>query len=443
MADRRLKIAYLLPGAGVSGGIAVVCQHANRLQRRGHDVCLISETPERSMDWFPGQAVPVIGLADMPTDIDCLVATGWTTSFRVTMLPARHKFYFVQSDETRFHPAGSSWAHITRLSYMLDFNYLTEARWIQRWLMDAFRQEAELVPNGLDEAIFHPTEPLVPKGRRPRVLIEGAIGLPYKGMAEAYAAVAGEDVDIWIVSSLGRPPRDWRYERFFEQVPMSQMRRIYSSCDILLKLSRVEGFFGPPMEMMACGGAVVVSRVTGYDEYIQDGVNALVVDAERPEEATAAVRRLVGEPGLREALVKAGLHTARAWRWEPSIDVLERFYVDVASGQRGVVQTPAALHRSSSVAYFYGMLRGEVWNGPSDVLPHTSDAGGGALANSGEESRAEPDSDHSMVADPTEKLIVRLRQERWFQVLAALMYRSHRAAKRLRARVRSSTSRKS
>ena len=200
---------------------------------------------------------------------------------------------------------------------------------------------------------------------------------------------------------------------------MSLMWRIYSSCDILLKLSRVEGFFGPPMEMMACGGAVVVGRVSGYAEYIDDGANALVVDVDRPEEATAAVRRLVGDPGLRESLIQAGLRTAREWRWEPSIDILERFYLDVVDGRRGVPPSLASLDRSFSIAYFYGLLRGEVWE---DLK--------GAQATPGEEWHSvDPRALHSAAqlsafaaaataADPTERLLHRLRQERSFRALA-------------------------
>jgi glycosyltransferase involved in cell wall biosynthesis len=435
--EHRLKIAYVIPGTDVSGGIGVVCQHANRLQGRGHETLLVAETNGRSLDWFPGQSVPVIGLPDLPSDVDCLVATGWQTSFRVATLPARHKFYFVQSDETRFHPAGSPWANITRLSYMLDVNFLTEARWIQRWLSESFQKDAELVPNGLDEAIFFPSEPLAPKGRRARVLIEGAINLPYKGMAEAYAAVANEDVDIWVVSSLGRPPKHWRIDRYFEQVPMSEMRRIYSSCDILLKLSRVEGFFGPPMEMMACGGAVVVARVTGFDEYIHDGENALVVDPERPEAATAAVRRLVEDPELRASLVRAGRQTAQAWRWEPTIDILERYYRDVVVGRRGLTPSGAASQRSFSISYFYGLLRGEVWTDPGDSSsatergPQRRDAH--ALRSA---ALLSAQAKSALAADPTEKLIDRLREERWFRAVAVLLYRTYQAGKSLRQRLR-------
>ena len=150
----KMKIVYLIPGCGVSGGIAVICQHANRLLNRGHDVKLVTETAERSIDWFPNQRVPIVGLNKYPADTDILVATAWSTSFRVAVLPARRKFYFVQSDETRFHPHNSPWEHITRLSYTLGYNYLTEARWIKSWLADNFGHDAELVPNGLDDTIF-------------------------------------------------------------------------------------------------------------------------------------------------------------------------------------------------------------------------------------------------------------------------------------------------
>lgn len=353
-----MRIAYLIPGCGVSGGIAVICQHVNRLLDRGHEVLLVSETDERDIGWFPNQRVPVVGLDSFPQGLDILVATAWSTAFRVAVLPAKHKFYFVQSDETRFHPRNSAWEHITRLTYAIGFNYLTEARWIRQWLEEGFGHSVELVPNGLDENIFFPAEPIVPKGLKPRILLEGAIDLPYKGMAEAFEAVQDIDVEVWCVSSLGSPPASWKCHRLFQQVPITEMRRIYSSCDILVKLSRVEGFFGPPMEMMACGGAVVVGQVTGYDEYIENEVNALVVDPLRPADAANAIKRLVEDRNLRHRLIENGKMTARRWKWEPSIDILERYFIDVAEGKRGSTLTPTKAQVAQSVAFFYFHLRG-------------------------------------------------------------------------------------
>lgn len=353
-----MKIAYVIPSCGVSGGIAVICQHANRLLRKGHEVVLLTETVDSGLDWFPNQKVPVLTFKQYPRELDILVATGWSTSFLVTNLSAKHKFYFVQSDETRFHPEDSEWQHITRLSYLMNFNYLTEARWIKSWLLDNFGHEAQLIPNGLDAELFHPSEPLQPKRGRPRILLEGAIELPYKGMAESFQAVADLDVEVWCVSSYGRPKPGWRCDRFFEQVPMTEMSRIYSSCDILLKLSRVEGFFGPPMEMMACGGAVVVGKVTGYDEYILDGENAIVVEPYDIPAARAAVQKLIFDHELRNRLIENGKKIAAAWSWDKPIDALENHYREVLEGSAGISVTEVRAASNKSIAFFFYRLLG-------------------------------------------------------------------------------------
>jgi glycosyltransferase involved in cell wall biosynthesis len=330
----------------MSGGVAVIFQHANRLRRRGHDVFVAVEN-KREVDWFPGLQAPVISLNEYPNDVDVLVATGWQTSYGVVDLPARKKFYFVQSDETRFHPEGQL-RDLTALSYRLDFNYLTEARWIQKWLLENFGHEAELIPNGLEPELFHATEPLEPKGTKPRILLEGTIALPSKGMADAFAAVADLDAEVWCVSTYGKPQPGWRCDRFFERVPMIEMKRIYSSCDVLLKLSRVEGFFGPPMEMMACGGVVVAGKVSGYDEYIVDGYNALTVDLGDIAAARDAVAKVISDDALRSKLIANGFETAKQWQWEPSIDRLERYYQDVLAGRRG--KTDSAVKQSADRA---------------------------------------------------------------------------------------------
>lgn len=351
-----MKIGYLVPSCAVSGGMAVVCQHGNRLLNRGHSVVFLSTAEVRPMDWFPNQRVPVHNAASWEGGLDVVVATGWNTAYWLHRIDAKVKCYFVQSDETRFHSEGSRWQHLATLTYYLGVNYLTEARWIRNWLKENFGHDAELVPNGLDAAIFYPDKPIQPKGRKPRILLEGAIGLPYKGMREAFEAVRNVDAEVWCVSSYGAPSPEWKCDRFFEHVPMFDMRKVYSSCDILLKLSRVEGFFGPPMEMMACGGAVVVGRVTGYDEYIVDGVNALVVDAFDVAAAERAIQTLIDNGELRAKLIAGGRITAESWNWEKSIDVLERYYEGLVSGSQAWCGSARRSRYDLSIAYAHGVI---------------------------------------------------------------------------------------
>lgn len=351
-----MKIAYLIPSCAISGGIAVVCQHANRLLLRGHDIVLLSIGYVEPISWFPNQKVPIINANECIDSYDVLVATAWDTAFYLPLIESKVKCYFVQSDETRFYEKDNLKKHLASLSYQLNVNYITEAKWIQDWLKINFRHDSILVPNGLDNQLYHRTEPLIPKTDRPRILLEGAISVPYKGMKEAFAAVRGLDAEIWCVSSHGVPDKSWQCDKFFEHVPMNKMKYIYSSCDILLKLSRIEGFFGPPMEMMACGGAVVVGRVTGYDEYIENGVNALVVDPLAIDEATEAILRLIKDRSLRKSLIVSGLQTAEKWNWDGSIDILENNYLRLLKYKPESGCEKYLDNHNKSIVYLYNNL---------------------------------------------------------------------------------------
>ena len=397
-----MKIAYLLPGCDISGGIAVVCQHANRLMSHGYDILLVSEAVNTDLSWFPNQNVPVVHIDQYPDDVDILIATGWSTSFRVAMLSAGRKCYFVQSDETRFHEKGSQWEHVTRLSYLMNYEFFTEARWIQKWLKDNFSQRAGLVPNGIDKDIYHQVEPLVPKGRKPRVLLEGAIDLPYKGMEQAFLAVSDLDIEVWCVSSFGRVKPGWHCDRFFENVPMDEMKKIYSSCDILLKLSRVEGFFGPPLEMMACGGAVIVGKVTGYDEYIVDGVNALVVDPLDISAAKDAVTRLIQNRPLYEKLVRNGKKTVDEWSWKSSIDQLELILNNPLKKKYNPEDDRDDINRS--ISFFYRQIMGG----------YCSDSN----CNEVDTNNQQP-----LGHSAADKLCRRLKGKAWFGFFAELIYK--------------------
>jgi len=322
-----VKIGYIVPSLGISGGIAVVLNHVNRLLQRGYDVSLISFNKSDCQDWFNNE-VPVIFAESeeeyLFKNFDIVICTHWSTAFYADLFPAKRKIYFVQSDERRFNPENKEEIRTIEETYKINFEYMTEAIWIQRWLKDEFGHNAYYVPNGIDLNVFHKAKPIEEKTKKTRVLLEGGIDIWFKGMDDAYNAVKGIDCDLWIVSCQGKPKKDWNYNKFFENVSFSEMKYIYSSCDIFLKMSKVEGFFGPPLEAMACGCAVVVSEVTGYDEYIKDGYNALVVKQGDTKGARMAVERLIKDKGLREKLIQNGFRTAKEWSWDRSIDFLEK-----------------------------------------------------------------------------------------------------------------------
>jgi len=323
---RPRKIAFLLAGLGISGGVAVVLKHVSLLMEEGHDAFVIDLGGHGDIAWFGNPAIRVYQMEEMARcrldNIDLLFATFWTTVEWLEKIPARRKLYLVQSDERLFYEADALKAQVAD-TYRRSYEYIAIARWLIDLLRNEFGQLATYVPNGLDSGLFYPDEPLVAKNsQRPRVLIEGPISVPFKGMADAYAAVSTLDCELWIVSSDGRPERSWRYDRFFEGVNQVEMRRIYSSCDVLLQMSRVESFAYPPLEAMACGCAVVVGDVSGGIEYARDGENVLKVPQGDVAAARAAVLKLLTSTELRGRLMEAGFATAKCWSWESSREAM-------------------------------------------------------------------------------------------------------------------------
>ncbi|MCX6786452.1 MAG: glycosyltransferase family 4 protein [Candidatus Kaiserbacteria bacterium] len=322
--NHSVKIAYVVLGLKISGGIAVILQHTNRLMQLGYDVTLLNfGTTVEKIDWFYNET-PIVNVNNTEDlgFFDIVIATDYRSVKFAKKIRSSRKIYFVQSDERRFKVDNIDAVTECEMSYKEDFEFMTMAKWIQRWLKEEFDKDAYYVLNGLDTGVFYKTDPIVEKIKKPRIIIEGSINIPFKGVEDSYEAVCDLDCEIWFVSNDGVPKKEWRYDRFFEKVPITEMKKIYSSCDILLKMSKVESFCYPPLEMMACGGIPVIREVTGIEEYAINENNCLIVSD--IENAKLAVERLIKDKELRDKLIKNGQETAKRWSWDRSIDLLEK-----------------------------------------------------------------------------------------------------------------------
>ncbi len=316
------KIGFLVGGLGISGGLAVALKHVSMLMEEGHDAFVIDLGGYGDIAWYGNPAIRVYRMEQIThyalDNIDLLIATFWTTVSWLEKIPARRKLYMIQSDERLFYEDDSIKAQIAD-TYRQSYECIVIAQWLVDLLREEFGKSATYIPNGLDSGLFYPGDPLVAKHpQRFRVLIEGPISVPFKGVAEAYAAISELDCELWIVSSEGKPESSWRYDRFFTSVKLEEMRRIYSSCHVLLKMSHVESFAYPPLEAMACGCAVVLGEVNGGIEYARDGENVLLVPQGDVVSARIAVQKLQTTPGLMERLVQAGFETVKHWSWDAS-----------------------------------------------------------------------------------------------------------------------------
>ncbi len=330
-----MRIAFLLPADTRSGGTYVVCEHAKELSRLGHEVVLVFRSPCSGDGPTASQSyrLKTMGWAEALTfQFDIGVATWWETVFHLFQLHCTKYAYFVQSDERRFYTDGQSLPRmLAALTYQMNIPMITEARWIQQQFREEFGASLALAPNAISSDVFRSVRPLEEKRNGVlRVLIEGPGRVAFKRVGLSFDVTNAIDgIEVWYVSSDGHTEPNWRADKVLPPQPRSEMSKIYSSCDVLLKLSTVEGFPLPPLEMMACGGTAVVSQVTGIEEYVVDGSNALVVPLDDKDAAVKAVKRFRDDRELLAKLKTGAVQTVKAMSWSDSSKQFEQFLKSV------------------------------------------------------------------------------------------------------------------
>lgn len=97
-------------------------------------------------------------------------------------------------------------------------------------------------------------------------------------------------------------------------IAQADLPALYRQATMLVYPSLYEGFGLPPLEAMACGTPVVTSSTTSLPEVV--GEAGLTVDPTSIEAITAAMARLLTDPGLAHHLRQAGLERAAGFSWQ-------------------------------------------------------------------------------------------------------------------------------
>jgi glycosyltransferase involved in cell wall biosynthesis len=320
--SRALRVAFLTQDLQLSGGVGVIVQHAVQLSRLGFDVDLVLTRPAARPEWsHHGLAgARVVSLSEARA-YDVALATWWETAGHLFELEAARHVCFVQSLEDRFYAARDPQQWAAALALDLPARFVTEARWIARTLEALLPGERVLyVRNGVAKDAFAPVAaaPVPAAGQPLRILVEGSARVPFKGVPEALAATAAmaSPKHVTIVSPDGSGD-GLGADRVLGPVSHAELAELYSDADVLLKLSRVEGMFGPPLEAFHRGATCVVTPVSGHDEYVEHGENGLVVDWDDTAGTARALDLLARDRMLLHRLRHGALATARAWpSWE-------------------------------------------------------------------------------------------------------------------------------
>ncbi|WIG81904.1 glycosyltransferase [Photobacterium damselae] len=319
-----MKICFLLWSPDISGGTNVIFEHATRLLNDNEITIVTHENVCSSrLQWFPGAEKLTWKTFDEIANekFDLAIATWWRTVYDLNRITADKYCYFVQSIESKFYPEEDViLRNLVELTYSLDLCIITEATWIKDYLKSEYNQEAYLVKNGIRKEYFNnDISPISPRDEKVRILVEGPLGVSFKNTELAVELALQSNADeVWMLTSteIAAYPK---VDRLFSRVPISKVGEIYSSCDVLIKLSTVEGMFGPPLECYHCGATSITYDVTGYDEYIVDGVNGLVSFSRENQDIINKINELVKDKEKLSNLKIEAINTANRWPdWDTS-----------------------------------------------------------------------------------------------------------------------------
>jgi glycosyltransferase involved in cell wall biosynthesis len=365
-----MKITFVLPFAGLQGGIRVLAIYAERLRQRGHQVAVVS-TPftmplrRKVKSLLLGRGWPKTQLegshfdgidvaqrmlekersvvdADLP-DADVVVATYYPTAYGVLNLsPAKGaKAFFVQNYEMEDGKPNQK----LDATWRMPIHKIVISKWLVKIAQEKFGDTMlSHVPNSVDLDQFH----AAPRGKSP----VPTVGLLYatswmKGCRtslEALRQVAMALPSLRLICfGAEHPGLDLRlppYAEFHYRPAQDKLRELYAQCDVWLCGSAREGFHLPPLEAMACRCPVVSTRVGGPLDIIEEGVNGYLVDiGDANALADRLLRVLKMSPEEWTKMSNAAYGTATSFTWDDATDLFEKA-LELAIERNGCGELP-------------------------------------------------------------------------------------------------------
>ena len=343
-----MRIQFLLPMAGLTGGVKVVYEYANYLKNQGHQVQIFypgvlfpnpqnprwkiearmrkikyaseaARGKNEATQWFPLQVpihhIPSLEARYIP-DADCTIATSNETAEWVARLPKRcgSLFYFIQG-----HEVWSRSESEVRATYRLPLKKIV----IAQFLKDIVEKEGETVcaiaPNGFNQNDFFPAE--TKERKTPPTILMLSHPSPEKGTQDGIDAVAivrknFPTTHLRMFGTQTTPthlPPDTEY---FQMPSPTQLRQLYQTADIFISPSWQEAWGLPVMESMACGTAVVATDSGGIRDFTIPDKTVILCQPHSPAELARAVCHLLEDPDLRKNIAEAGFKHIQKFKFE-------------------------------------------------------------------------------------------------------------------------------
>ena len=322
---------WFIPDFNVgSGGHLNIFRMIWNLEQKGYTSRIIIVRPhqhstgldarnEIRQHFFPLQADVFVGLEQVPS-AEFAIATGWDTAYAVRNAQSvAHRLYFVQDYEPHFYPVGSE-STFAENTYRMGFFGITAGKWLADKLATEYGMHTHPVGFGVEHDRYQPTPRREPHIKRvffyarpptPRRAFELGL-LVLQAVSELQPGtefvLAGWDTAAYHIPfphlACGT-------------VGLNELPDLYSQCDVALVLSLTNVSL-LPLELMACGCAVVSNKGANVEWLLGEGVVALA-DSD-PQSMAACISTLLANDGIRRLQTERARQYAASLNWDSVAD---------------------------------------------------------------------------------------------------------------------------
>jgi UDP-glucose:(heptosyl)LPS alpha-1,3-glucosyltransferase len=173
-------------------------------------------------------------------------------------------------------------------------------------------------------------------------------GLPC--LLEAVGRLANPELRVLVVGNDTKAPYLKAIQRagLEERVQFLPLRRdvefYYAAADAYVGPSLEDAFAMPPLEAMACGLPVIVSRQAGVSEVISHGTDGLVLEVSEDARILAfLIHELYSDRDLRQNLGENASNTAAKYTWDGNAEQLRAVFDGILGARPGATRCPATV----------------------------------------------------------------------------------------------------
>ncbi len=335
-----MKVVFILPGSGLSGGVRVTVMMANLLMTRGHAVRILYRKPPNAirnfyrlirsrvkhqnhswLDGFSGKLGQFQKVTDCSFDEgEIIIGVGMWASRELSQLR------IISNPKIQYIHGATPWdEELMKNALCLPFSKIVVASYLKP-VVKSYRggDVAAVIHNAINRKEYFSS---LDESER-------------DGIGTIYSSHPAKDPETLLAVirklSLSRPhmpirifsadkrPRQIEKKAFWRFPTIEKAREIYSRSLVWVLASRSEGFPAPVLEAMACGCVVVATDCGGTRDMIADGVNGFLAEVGSVQRIVDRVLLVLGNESMRNRMRQAAEETVKKFNWDNSIDLLEK-----------------------------------------------------------------------------------------------------------------------